>query len=148
MCETTPRRARTAAACLGRLYPAMSTLPIEGRESEARMRRKVVLPAPLGPSSATNSPGWTSKSSPRSTVFRPKRLTSFLTWIMRLGESLQQFFQFSPAFLIGFVGNLLRAMQIVESNDSVHHFFGCLELILIVFVILVLIFVVQLVSVT
>src|SRR5512146_1299459 len=60
----------------------MLTSPSEGRESEARMRRNVVLPAPFGPSNATNSPGWTSKSTPRKTVFNPTRLTSFLTAIM------------------------------------------------------------------
>src|SRR6266498_5879425 len=60
----------------------MFTSPKVGRDNEARILRNVVLPAPFGPSSATNSPGWTSKSTPRRTIFNPKRLTSFLTVIM------------------------------------------------------------------
>src|ERR1051325_8233354 len=60
----------------------MVTSPNVGRDNEARILRKVVLPAPFGPSNATNSPGWTAKSTPRRTGFNPKRLTSFLTVIM------------------------------------------------------------------
>src|SRR6266540_2150924 len=62
----------------------MLTSPNVGRDNEARILRNVVFPAPFGPSNATNSPGCTSKSTPRRTGFNPKRLTSFLTVIMVL----------------------------------------------------------------
>src|SRR3990172_1028784 len=84
---------RTAAACPGSRYPPPVTSPIEGRESDARIRRKVVLPAPLGPSRATNSPGSTRKSSPRRTGFHPKVLTRRLTSIIGPAQGVH-----GPAF--------------------------------------------------
>src|SRR5690606_11136687 len=50
--------------------------------SEARIRRKVDFPAPLGPNSATNSPLSTCRFSPSSTGLTPKRFTSPRTSIM------------------------------------------------------------------
>ena len=41
--------------------PCTFTVPCDGCESPARMRRRVVLPAPLRPSSATTDPGSTWK---------------------------------------------------------------------------------------
>src|SRR3990170_3474971 len=81
---------RTEAACRGRSYPATRTLPMLGRASEARMRRRVVLPAPLGPSRATNSPRSTWKSTPRSTGFSPKCFTRWRVSIIQASHALQR----------------------------------------------------------
>ena len=45
--------------------PWMQTAPASGRVRPVRQRNSVVLPAPLGPSTATNSPGRTAKDTPR-----------------------------------------------------------------------------------
>ena len=49
-----------------RSSPPRQTPPAVGCSSPATSRSSVVLPEPLGPTTATNSPGWTSKSSPSS----------------------------------------------------------------------------------
>ena len=40
------------------------------------MRSSVVFPAPLGPSSATNSPGWISSETPRKATRNPNRFST------------------------------------------------------------------------
>jgi hypothetical protein len=60
---------------------------MDGRDSEERMRKKVVFPAPLGPNNATNSPGSTEKSIPRRTVFNPNRFTSLRTVIIDINQA-------------------------------------------------------------
>src|SRR5690554_457258 len=97
------------------------------------MRKKVVLPAPLGPSKATNSPCCTSKSSPRSTVFNPKRFTSLRTSIIFMprlfpcpcaNDPAQPFFQRPPALEVSFFRQLPFLIQIVQSQDGVHQAVG------------------------
>ena len=55
-----------------------------GRQSSAAMRSSVVFPAPLGPSSATNSPGTISSETPRRAISEPKRFSTssngFRSW--------------------------------------------------------------------
>ena len=41
--------------------PSTSTLPVVGNTNPAMIRSSVVLPHPLGPSSAISSPGWMAK---------------------------------------------------------------------------------------
>ena len=67
--DSPPRSARRRAACCATTIPISAfassdvlsdvnrTLPLVGRISSAAIRSSVVLPAPFGPSSATNSPG-------------------------------------------------------------------------------------------
>ncbi len=51
-----------------------SIVPASGASRPAIVRSSVVLPDPLGPSSAQIVPGATSKSTSRSTSWSPKRL--------------------------------------------------------------------------
>src|SRR5690349_7920919 len=55
--------------------PSMSTSPSSGRSKPATTRRVVVLPQPLGPSSVSTAPCFTSNDTPSTAVTRPKRLT-------------------------------------------------------------------------
>src|SRR5664280_118216 len=66
----------------------MLTLPNVGRVRDASTRRNVVLPAPLGPTRATNSPSLTEKSNPRKTGLAPKRFTSLRTSIITGDSSI------------------------------------------------------------
>ena len=61
--------------------PWSSKRPALGDSMPHRMRSKVVLPQPDGPSKATNSPSPMSRSMPSSTVVLPKRLCT--RWICR-----------------------------------------------------------------
>ena len=63
-CHTTPRPARP---------PSMCTSPESGVMAPAMHSTSVVLPAPFSPTKATSSPGWTTRSTPSSTTWRPKR---------------------------------------------------------------------------
>ena len=51
--------------------PKMRTLPVVGEASPSMRRTAVVFPAPLGPSSATTSPGWRDSERPSSAVVEP-----------------------------------------------------------------------------
>src|SRR5919109_3406012 len=70
---------RYSAACCG-IQPISPgrrlTVPSSGRRIPARIDSRVVLPAPLGPITASNSPRRASKLKPRSAVWPSKRLTS------------------------------------------------------------------------
>src|SRR5262245_50293648 len=69
--ETRPRtRCRRATA--GGSAPTR-TSPLDGLSRSATMRRRVVLPQPDGPTSATSSAGATSRSTPSSASVPPKR---------------------------------------------------------------------------
>src|SRR5918998_608293 len=57
--------ARTRSGRSTTSYPATSAVPDVGAMSVVSMRSVVVLPAPLGPSTATSSPGSTSSVMPR-----------------------------------------------------------------------------------
>src|SRR6478736_5695449 len=56
--------------------PRTSTAPLVGRESPSTMSMVVVLPAPFGPRKATISPGWISRSMPRTACTSPKSLVT------------------------------------------------------------------------
>src|SRR5262245_24868388 len=49
-------------------WPSSATDPASASVSPVRQRKSVVLPAPLGPSTATNSPGSAVKETPSSAV--------------------------------------------------------------------------------
>src|SRR5271166_6586009 len=54
--------------------PSIRTAPASGCSSPVIRRKVVVLPAPLGPSSTTNSPSFTAKDRSRTASIVPKRL--------------------------------------------------------------------------
>ena len=54
-----------------RSWPAMFTEPEVGGRIPLRQRSVVVLPAPLGPTRPSTSPGWTSKEMPRTASVAP-----------------------------------------------------------------------------
>src|SRR5215470_14511848 len=56
--------------------PPNATLPLVGLVKSAAMRRRVVFPAPFGPSSATNSPGTIPSDTPRNANIEPKRFST------------------------------------------------------------------------
>src|SRR5579883_3637163 len=59
--------------------PSQRKRPESGRSSPAAHRKVVLFPAPLGPSNPTISPAATSKESPSTASFFPKRLVSART---------------------------------------------------------------------
>src|SRR6185503_12733257 len=72
---TTPRTARADSASRTQSCPATVAVPRVGRSSVATIFRSVVLPAPLGPSSAAASPAATSRLTPSRTRWAPKTRT-------------------------------------------------------------------------
>src|SRR5882757_9643674 len=56
--------------------PSSRTLPRSAASRPAMMRKRVVLPQPEGPSSETNSPAPTWRSTPPSTVAAPKAFSA------------------------------------------------------------------------
>src|SRR6266542_4669175 len=69
-----PTRRRMASPSVRVGKPNTRTSPSVGRAAVARIRRRVLLPEPLGPSSATASPAGIARSIPRSAQVRPNRL--------------------------------------------------------------------------
>src|SRR3954449_53924 len=68
---------RTAQLCLGSSWPSTRATPWCGRSSVARIRSRVVLPAPLAPKTASVSPSSSSSDTPASATRSPyARLTS------------------------------------------------------------------------
>jgi len=67
-----PTRARTARGSVTGSCPATRTVPWSGTSRVARTSSSVVLPAPLGPTSAVTSPGGASRSSPSTATTSPK----------------------------------------------------------------------------
>ena len=67
-------RLRTVLASRTTSWPAMRAKPASGRERVASMRTVVVLPAPLGPSSATTVHGSTRRSRSSTATKLPKLL--------------------------------------------------------------------------
>ena len=65
-CGTTPMQALAASSSVSMLCPNTRATPAVLLTSEVMMPMSVVLPAPLGPSSAKKSPRSTSRSTPRS----------------------------------------------------------------------------------
>ena len=70
VCMTAATRPR-AMACRGAM-PNTSTRPAVGWDRPSTMSIVVVLPAPFGPRKATISPGWISRSIPRTACTSPK----------------------------------------------------------------------------
>ena len=66
-----PSRLRAASGCLTTSKPPISATPLSGRRIVHRMCSSVVLPAPLGPSSANSSLSRTSKLTSSSASVRP-----------------------------------------------------------------------------
>ncbi len=73
------RRLRSSASSSKSLspiaWPSMVQVPAVGRSRHPMMLSSVVFPEPLGPITTVNSPGSTSRSTPRSagTTVRPRR---------------------------------------------------------------------------
>ena len=63
---------RTCFGCLATSMPTTCSVPAVGRVSVAIVRISVVLPAPLGPSTASTLPDGTARSSPASASTSPK----------------------------------------------------------------------------
>src|SRR3954470_10008362 len=70
---------RCRAATSATLRPWIRTSPASGQSRPAMIRSSVVLPEPEGPSSASNSPCATLRSTLSSAVKLPNFLTMFLT---------------------------------------------------------------------
>ena len=70
-----PMRRRTSLGSARTSNPATVASPSSGSARVVRIRTAVVLPAPLGPSTAVTVPVGTSKSIPASAVVSPYRLT-------------------------------------------------------------------------
>src|SRR5450759_1824529 len=72
--------------CVAMFSPPTRNVPPVGRLSPARMRIRVVLPAPLGPKITNDSPTATLRSIPRKTIFRPNDLVSLRSSIIGGGS--------------------------------------------------------------
>ena len=66
-CSTTATRARSSPASLAQVAPVQRTRPSHGSNSRGTSEASVLLPAPVGPTSASVSPGPTSRLTSRST---------------------------------------------------------------------------------
>mgnify|MGYP007030597586 CR=1 FL=1 len=58
-------------------WPFRETRPLSGRSKPARMRRRVVLPQPLGPSREKNSPLLMASETSATARMLPKRFETF-----------------------------------------------------------------------
>src|SRR5215207_4663746 len=63
--------------------PWMRIVPALGSSNPAISRSRVVLPQPLGPSRAKNSPRAISSETPSTAVTSPKRLVTVWIWTLR-----------------------------------------------------------------
>ena len=91
--------------------PSKMTLPVSGVANPPRMRRVVVLPQPLGPSSVTNSFSWMVRFSSSKTICPSKDLEMLFKWINSLDMDESSVFSVSY-----FVFSTLR--ERTGSNDS------------------------------
>ena len=71
-CPAVPMQRRTAIGSSTTSNPATRAFPPSGGINVERMRTRVVLPAPFGPSSASTLPSSTSRSIPHSALVSPK----------------------------------------------------------------------------
>ena len=60
------RRRRAIGSRSATGFPSMRTVPAEGSIIRLKVRRSVVFPEPLSPTSATVSPEWTASVTPAS----------------------------------------------------------------------------------
>src|SRR3954451_10914562 len=85
-CWNTNPTWRSLAPCPSASSPSIRTSPASGQSRPAMIRNSVVLPEPEGPSSASNSPLPTFRSTLSSAANAPNFLTMFLTsmvtWIV------------------------------------------------------------------
>ena len=72
-------RSRTFCGCATGSMPSTRIDPEVGLVKPSHISMVVVLPAPLGPKSASSSPRRAVKESPSTAVFSPKRLTTLST---------------------------------------------------------------------
>src|SRR5438270_8965993 len=85
-------------------WPRMRTSPLVGISSPAIIRSTVVLPPPLGPSSAINSPSWTVKLTLRTATTSPNFLVTLRnSMLMRYQLSTRQLSTFFTRSLRSFV---------------------------------------------
>ena len=83
--NTMPTRRRSGGTCRpepATTRPPMRTSPPSSRSRPAMLRSSVVLPQPLGPSSATTDPGSTRRSTSRRTWWSPNCLRAALTTML------------------------------------------------------------------
>lgn len=71
ICPVTPIDARTASGARATSWPATRTVPASAASRVDRTPTVVVLPEPLGPSSAVIVPAGTTRSTPSSTSCVP-----------------------------------------------------------------------------
>ena len=69
--NTTPRRASAPTRCRRMSSPSIAMRPPSGTNSPVSSWKSVVLPAPFGPSKATNSPGPSASVTPSSALTDP-----------------------------------------------------------------------------
>src|SRR6266550_2579807 len=93
---TKPHLARTAFASLRTEMPSTRTSPWLGARMPPMIRLAVVLPAPLGPRSATISPGWTWNETSSSASVPSNRRVSWRTSI-----TLRAYERYELAFVEG-----------------------------------------------
>src|SRR5690348_11301378 len=70
--------------------PPIAIRPPSGFSSPAIRRSVVVLPAPVGPSSTTNSPSWMMRSTPLTAVMSPKCFSTCSRRTSAMERSLEQ----------------------------------------------------------
>src|SRR3954451_25489545 len=89
--------------------PPIDTRPRSGRSSPATSRKVVVLPAPVGPSSTTNSPSATVRVRSPTAAFRPKLLLTESSRISAMRRLLVERGAQGPAGALDEEGKLLGA---------------------------------------
>src|SRR6266849_9409250 len=80
----------TAPSAVESTAPSMAIDPALGRMKPAIMRKVVVLPQPEGPSSETNSPAASDRSTPDTAATSPKRLPRPLSCSFATGSAPSQ----------------------------------------------------------
>src|SRR5918999_1301398 len=98
------------AGCWGThpIEAGASTSPPSAGWMPARMDRRVVLPAPLGPMTATSSPRPAARETPRSATLSPYRLTrSRAAIVVAVAVSTGRRLAESPAVKLLFVGDVV-----------------------------------------
>ncbi len=105
------------------------------------MRRKVVLPAPLGPSRATNSPLLHVEVHAAQDGLQAKSFDEFFDFdhvreIVAGCTAISAALSTPRGGLIGFIGDLAGAVQVVEGDDGIQDFLFAVELIFLLILLL------------